>query len=100
MRSPIFLAPQRTVTPSKIAASYTTVGVSSRISELRPPMTPATAMPPSLSAITSIELSSVRSTSSSVVSFSPSCARRTVISRPRMVRMSNACIGWPYSSIT
>ena len=44
--------------------------------------------------------SSVRSTSSSVVIFSPSRARRTTSRPPATRSESNACSGWPVSSIT
>jgi hypothetical protein len=72
---------------------------SGRTSVLAPPITPAIEIGPVSSAMTMSSGSRVRSTSSSVVSFSPARARRTT-SPPLMDGVSNACIGWPISSIT
>ena len=55
---------------------------------------------PSASQTSATEESNSRSTPSSVVIFSPSAARRTMIASPRTSSRSNACNGWPVSSIT
>jgi hypothetical protein len=69
------------------------------ISVLAPPIVPASEMTPLSSAMTTSSGSSVRSTSSRVVSFSPGFARRTTRS-PWMALVANACSGCPSSSIT
>ena len=86
--------------PFQFAASISTRVVPSLTSERAPPMIPAIDVGPSASSITSICESSVRSTSSSVVIVSPSRARRTVSEPPATRSASNACSGWPPSSIT
>ena len=91
--------PREIVAGCQCAASSTTSVVSGPISVAAPPMIPASAIGPDSSVTSRSSGSSVRRTPSRVSSFSPGRARRTVIgpvSRPR----SNACIGWPVSSIT
>jgi hypothetical protein len=73
--------------------------VPSPISVDAPPITAASPIGPDSSVITRSSLVSFRSTPSRVVSFSPSRASRTVIG-PVTASRSNACIGWPSSSIT
>ncbi len=73
--------------------------LSGRTSVVAPPITPASEIGPDSSVTTMSSGSSARSTSSSVVSFSPSAARRTTIP-PLSDGVSNACMGWPVSSIT
>ena len=64
---------------SKCAASITTWVVVSLSSVVWPPMTPAMPIGPVSSVISRSSADSVRVTSSRVVSFSPSAARRTTI---------------------
>ena len=97
---PSFLEVVLTLLPRKFADSMITVFVSSWISELRPPITPATAMLLSASLIMSMSPSRVLSFSSRVTNFSPGLAFSTMILPPWTSLMSKACIGWPYSSIT
>ena len=89
-----------TLLASKFAHSITIVFVLSSISELRPPITPATATGFSASLIMSILSSRVLSVPSRVTNFSPSLAVSTIILCPARLSMSKAWIGWPYSSIT
>ncbi len=86
--------------PNQLAASISTRVVPSDTSERAPPITPAIEVGPSASAISTISESSVRVWPSSVVSCSPSAARRTVSSPPATRSRSNACSGLPDSSIT
>ena len=72
-------AVRRTLTGSKFAASSSRLRVPPVISVSRPPMTPARAMGPDGSAITSRSGSSSRSFPSSVTSASPASAGRTRI---------------------
>ena len=81
--------------PTHVAASIRTRVVASETSERWPPITPAIDVGPSPSSITTISASSVRSTSSSVVTFSPSFARRTTRVEPATLSRSKACSGWP-----
>ena len=74
--------------------------VCSVISLSSPPITPPIPVARSASQISRSLVVKTRSTPSSVVSRSPSLARRTMISRPRTLLRSKACIGWPYSIIT
>ena len=87
------------------ALSSSTSTVFSSISELRPPMTPASATARSSpSEMTVFSEVSVRSCPSRVVSTSPSRAARTTmwrlpstsVSLPR----SKACSGWPVRNMT
>ena len=86
--------------PFQVAASISTRVVPSWTSERAPPITPAIEVGPSASSITTISASSLRATSSSVVIVSPSRARRTTSVPPATRSASNACSGWPVSSIT
>ncbi len=86
--------------PFQVAASISTRVVVSRTSERSPPIRPAIEVGPSSSQMISVSGSSSRSTSSSVVSFSPSRARLTTSRPPATRSKSNACIGWPVASIT
>ena len=86
--------------PFQFAASISTRVVPSFTSERAPPMIPAIDVGPSASSISTMSASSLRSTSSSVVIVSPSRARRTTSRPPATRSASNACIGWPHSSIT
>ena len=70
----------------------------SSISVDRPPMVPAMEIGPDASVIRMSAGSRVRTTWSSVSSFSPGCARRTTIS-PVSLDRSNACSGCPSSNI-
>ena len=85
--------------PCQLAASISTRVVVPRTSERSPPIRPAIEVGPSSSAISRTLGSSVRSTSSSVVIFSPSRARRTVSLPPATRSKSKACNGCPVSSI-
>ena len=71
--------------------------VDSEISELRPPITPATATVRSLSQIISVDVVSVRSVPSSVVNFSPSSAFLTMILLPANCVVIERVEGWPDS---
>ena len=86
MPSPSFVAVYFVDVGSKSALSMSTRSVPAAISEPSPPITPATALGFSASAITSIVSSSFRSTPSSVLIVSPGLASRTMISRPASVR--------------
>ena len=97
---PSFLLVRRTDAGSKYALSIATRVVVADTSDARPPITPATATAWSRSAITSIDASSVRASPSRVVSRSPAFAMRTMSDPPASFAASNACIGWPISSIT
>ena len=97
---PNFLAVKRTLPLLNVAASNTTVFVSSVIPEFAPPITPATATGFSSSAITRLSVFKVLSISSNVVIFSFSFALLTIICFPATFSMSNACIGCPSSNIT
>ena len=79
---PSFLAVVRTEGPLNMALSNTMVVVSSYTPENSPPMTPATAMGPFSSAMTSISSPSVRFAPSSVSISSPGFALRTVMCPP------------------
>ena len=65
-----------------------------------PPMTPASAIGRSASAMTSVFSSSVYSNPSKPRNFSPFLARRTMILFPRILSRSKACSGWPHSKST
>ena len=84
---------------SKCAASITMWVVVDEISVVAPPITPASPIGPVSSVISRSSADSVRVTSSRVVSFSPSVARRTTIG-PLSLSPSYPWIGWPSSSIT
>ncbi len=86
--------------PFQLATSISTRVVSAATSERAPPITPAIEVGPSASAISTISWSSVRVWPSSVCTVSPSAARRTVSLAPAIRSRSNACSGWPVSSIT
>ena len=100
VRMPSVRAVTRLLPRSNAAHSKSTDAVSFTISLSSPPMMPARPVARSLSAMTSISGVSVCVLPSSVVSVSPSCARRTTIVCSRTLLRSNACIGWPVSSIT
>ena len=100
VRRPSFFDVVRMLLPRKFADSRMTVFVSSSISELRPPMTPAMPMLLSASLIMSMSPSMVLSFSSRVTNFSPGAAFSTTILLPWTSLISKACIGWPYSSMT
>ena len=85
--------------PFQLAASISTRVVVGWTSERWPPMIPATDVGPASSQIRPMSESSVRSASSSVVIFSPSPAQRTTRWPPLTRSQSNACSGWPVSSI-
>jgi hypothetical protein len=87
-----------TITGSQCAASNSTSTVDGRTSEVSPPITAASEIGPVSSQITMSSGSSVRAVPSRVVSRSPARARRTT-SGPRNAARSNACIGWPSSSM-
>ncbi len=87
-----------TITGSQCAASNSTSVVPGCTSLVSPPITAASEIGPLSSQITMSSASRVRLAPSSVVSFSPGVARRTT-SGPRSRSRSNACIGWPNSSI-
>ena len=70
------------------------------ISESPPPITPASALPRSRSAMRRSSGESARSLPSSVTIFSPGRAVRTTISRPATLSRSKAWSGWPSSSST
>ena len=95
VRSPIFLAVRLTDTPSKQAASNTTVVVSSIIPLCSPPITPAMAIGFFPSAIISISGVSFTGSAISSSSFnvSPSFAFLTTILLSSTYLKSNACIG-------
>ncbi len=84
---------------SKIAASSKMVVVESLISESFPPITPAIPNGNSGSAINKSEGSKSLVFPSSVVILSPFFAVLTIISSSLTARLSNACMGWPYSSM-
>ena len=86
--------------PFQVAASISTRVVLGPTSERAPPMIPAIEVGPWASSISTVEESSVRSTSSRVVIVSPSRARRTVSFAPDTRSASKACSGCPVSSIT
>ena len=100
MRRPSRVEVRWMLGPFQVAASISTRVVPSLTSERAPPMIPAMLVGPSASSITQTSGSSVRSTSSSVVIFSPSSARRTTSRPPAIRSASKACIGWPVHSIT
>ncbi len=85
--------------PFHVATSISTRVVSGATSERAPPISPAIDVGPSPSSITTISPSSVRVCPSSVSTCSPSCARRTVSVAPATRSRSNACSGWPLSSM-
>ena len=82
------------------ADSRSTRVVPAEISESPPPITPASALPRSRSAMRRSSGSSARSLPSRVTSFSPGRAVRTTISRPATLSRSKAWSGWPSSSST
>ena len=98
--SPSFFDVLRTLTGLKQALSINTRVVPASISELSPPMTPATATGFSPSQIMSISASRVRSLPSRVTKASPAAAVRTTIRFPARRSRSKACNGWPHSNMT
>ena len=86
-------------TGSNVADSSRTRVVSALTSVVAPPMTPAMAMAPDSSAMTTSSASRVRSTPSRVSSFSPASALRTA-TVPLTRSASKACSGWPSSIMT
>ena len=100
MRRLSFLDVLRMESPRKFADSIRTVCVFPSMSEFRPPMTPATASALSVSRIVSMPSDRVLSEPSSVTNLSPSFAASTMILPPLTVLISNAWMGWPYSSMT
>ena len=92
-------AARRTTRASKYAHSSSTRVVLAEISLSPPPMTPANPTGPSPSQMTRSSVCSARSTPSSVTSFSPARARRTMILAPRTRSRSYAWSGCPLSSI-
>ena len=86
--------------PFQFATSSSTRVVSSETSETWPPMIPAMPEGPRLSQTSTVSASKVRSTSSSVVIFSPSLAARTVSAPSGTLSRSKACSGCAVSSIT
>ncbi|EKD85039.1 MAG: hypothetical protein ACD_38C00103G0001 [uncultured bacterium] len=84
---------------SNIAASKRIVFVFALTSESFPPITPASPKVFSGSAINRSVSSKIRSFPSSVVIFSPFSAHLTTMVLSLTLDASNACIGWPYSSI-
>ena len=100
VRRPSLLAESLMLVPSNVAASNKISLTLSVIIEFSPPMIPAIAICSSSSQIIKISLSKVLSWPSNVTNLSPSFARLTTIFCPLIVDKSNACIGWPYSSIT
>ena len=100
MRIPSAVAVRRTETPLKLADSKTTAAVSPTISELAPPMTPATQTGLFSSQMHSMLVVSLRSLPSSVWMVSPSRAVRMISLPPSTQLKSKACMGWPYSSMT
>ena len=100
VRMPSAVAVRRMDTPLKLADSKTTMAVSPTISELAPPMTPATPTGLCSSQMHSMLGVSLRSLPSSVWMTSPSRAVRTTILPPSTQEKSKACMGWPYSSMT
>ena len=93
VRMPSAAAVRRTLVPLKFAPSKTTMAVSPTISELAPPMTPATATGFCSSQMQSIFGVSLRAVPSSVSMVSPSRAVRTMICLPPMHEKSKACMG-------
>ena len=83
----------------KWAASRARSLVVSSTSVSSPPMVPASPMGPRSSVMRRSSPSSVRATWSRVSRVSPGAARRTTIG-PRSFARSNACSGWPVSSMT
>ncbi len=100
LRSPSAFEVRRMFGPTQVAASISTRVVLSDTSEIWPPITPAMPEGPSPSQTSAICESNSRSASSSVTIFSPACALRTTIRFPRTSSRSNACSGWPVTSIT
>ena len=100
VRMPCARLVRRMAVRLKLAHSNITSVVASVISLSSPPITPPMPVAPCASQINRSFGVNVRFTPSSVVSCSPSLARRTMISRPFTLRRSKACIGWPYSIIT
>ena len=98
--SPSRRAVRRTDSALKLALSSSTRVVLSVTSVSSPPITPASAMPRAPSRIIRSPGTSVRSTSSRVLNFSPSPAAEMPIAPLLMVSASNACSGWPSSTIT
>ena len=86
--------------PIQLAASISTRVVSGATSERAPPITPAIEVGPSASSITTISSSRIRVWPSSVWTGSPAWARLMTSSCPATRSRSNACSGWPVSSIT
>ena len=100
MRSPSAFEVRMMFGPTQVAASISTRVVESDTSEISPPMMPAMPLGPSASHTSAMSELKVRSTPSSVAIVSPSCARRTMIRRPRTSSRSNACSGCAVVSIT
>ncbi len=100
VRSPSRVEDAWVAGPSKFAHSSSTVVVESVTSLHSAPISPAIADGFSASAMTSVSVSSVRCWPSSVVTGSPSAARRTMISRPATLSRSKAWVGSPRVSIT
>ena len=86
--------------PFQLATSSRTRVVAAETSETWPPMIPAIPVGPFSSQTSTVSASSVRSTSSRVVIFSPSAAVRTVSAPPGTLSRSKACRGCAVSSIT
>ena len=86
--------------PFQLATSMSTRVVASETSEREPPMIPASEVGPSSSRMTTIGGSSSRTAPSSSSMRSPVCAGRTTSRCPATRSRSNACSGWPVSSIT
>ena len=91
---------RRMVGPSNAAASSSRRVVPSFTSTSSAPMMPAMTHGRSASQMASMSGLSARLWPSRVVTGSPSPARRTTTAGPAMRSRSNACSGWPVSSIT
>ena len=100
VRIPRAVAVRRTEAPLKLADSNRTMAVSPTISELAPPMTPATHTGRCSSQMHSMDVVRAWSLPSRVWMDSPSRAVRTTMCPPSTQEKSKACIGWPYSSMT
>ena len=100
VRMPRLLAVTRLLPLSKAAHSNSTLAVSETISLSSPPMMPARPVAFSSSAMTSMSGVSWCSLPSRVFSISPSFAFLTTMVCPCTLLRSNACMGWPVSSIT
>ncbi len=100
LRRPSFACVRMMFEPTHVAASIATRVVVSDTSDTSPPITPAIEVGPSASEISAMLESSVRSVPSSVRILWPSSARCTFSTPPRTLSRSNACSGWPITSIT